>query len=359
MNKIDCVTELKGEYSVKVVEGDRAVYDSGWCKNTILSGGLQNLYNRDITTLTGVLDLGKSTASPGASGYGLKGIVTSPDSYTLLNIPRSKHSVYSENVGVNKNAARVFYSYFASNVATTEQNLNEFAIKSIDGAGAFARNVFNRTINLRPNQYVVLEYRLKVNRHYNFTSNLPFKTSTGHSFTVPCSGTCYNIPYNEMYRNDNELILINESSNLPVFNTKWPAAQNFAINNKEFSTFKPTEVGRSLNNITRTFSVSTVYYNISSRSIGLYNQINTLLLSRNTKIQFNNGLVNDAFAGVKLKFPLALYNYANNFFDIDGITPEVTQNTLSLYNNYRVYVTTTSRYNKFDIGLNYTWREVS
>jgi hypothetical protein len=356
MNKIDCVSELRGEYNVKVVEENRAVYESGWCKNTILSGGLQNLYNKDISTLTGLLDLGKSSALPGSLGYSLNGVVTRADSSIFLNIPRSKHSIYSENVGASKNASRVFYSYFASSIATTEQNLTEFAIKSIDGSGAFARNVFNRVVKVQPNQYIVLEYRLKVNRQHSFTSSLPFKTSSGHTFTVPCSGVCFNIPYNEMYRPDNELVLLNDNTNLPTFNSNWPIAQNFAINNKTSSTFRPIEIGRSINNNTRTYSVSTVYHNVSARPYGLFNQINTFVLNRNSGVQFSNGLANGSFVGIRFKFPLALYNYANNFFDVNGITNEVIENTGYIY---RAYATSTSRYNKFDIGINYTWREIS
>lgn len=361
MNKIDCISELRGEYNIKVLENKRTVFSSGWCKNTILSGGLVNLYNNDISSLTNILDLGKSSSLPGSQGYGLKGVIQPADT-PLLNIPRSRHSVFSESDGVVNNATRVFYSYFASDVSTTDQTLSEFAIRSSSNIGGFARNVFSRPVNVQRNQYIILEYILKVNRRHTLTTKLPFKTSAGHSFTVPITGVSFNIPYNEMYRNDNELILLKENTPLPAFGTNWPVSPNFAINNKAFSTFTSTEIGRGLNNTTRSYSVSTVFYNISAKPYGLFNQINTIALGRNSQITFNNGLVNDRFLAIRMSFPLSLYNYENNFFDINGITSEVVPNTtrpLHGVYDYRTYSTTSSRYNKLDLYFNYTWSEVS
>lgn len=359
--KIDCISELKGEYNIKVLEGDTTVYESGWCQNTILSGGLQGLYNQSITSLTGVLDLGTSTLRPGVAGYNLAGIISKPASSIFLNIPRSKHSIYTEKDTQNNNTVRVFYSYFASGVADTAQSFNEFAIKSENKIIAFARNTFKSAVTVQPNQYITMEYRMKVGRRYSFTSNLPFKTSGGQSFTVPCTGVAFNIPYNEMYRKDNELVLLNEATNLPAFGVQWPTTPKYAIRSRDFSIFTPTEIGYSLNNTTRSFTVSTVFSNISARSYGLFNSINTLLLTRSTKTQFEIGLPNSAFLGVKLKFPLALYNYENDFFDKDGISLDHNPYARCRPSNspYCYYGVIEARYNKFDIGINYTWREVS
>ena len=356
--KIDCISELTGEYNIKVVEGSNTIYESGWCRNTILSGGLQSLYNKGISSLTDRLDLGKSTSSPGISGYHLNGIISNPESSTFLNIPRSNHSIYTEKDTKGDSSVRVFYSYFASNVADTAQSFSEFAIRQSNNKNAFARNTFKTTVYIKPEQYIVMEYRMKVRRSYAFSYKLPFITSTGQSFTVPCSGVCFNIPYDEMYRNDNELILLDESSSLPAFGAKWPVLPIYAVRNRSFSTFKPTEIGYNLDKTTRTFTVSTVFSNISAQSFGLYNRINTLLLSRNSQQQFAIGLPNSAFVGIKLQFPLALFNYENNFFGISGISTE-QNSSVSVYQPYNYYNIVTARYNMFNIGINYTWREVS
>lgn len=358
MNRIDCKTELEGEYNIKVIEGDRSVYESGWCRNTILAHGLQDLYTNSITSLTESLDVGTSTLYSGSAGYSLNGIVALPESSVFLNIPRSKHSIYNDK----KKSTRVFYSYFASSVATVEHRLNEFAVKAVGGTRAFARNVFKGTVVVLPNQYIVFEYRLHVKRSFSFTSKLPFTSSSGHTFTVPCTGVCFNIPYNEVYRSDDELVLLNEPSDLPTFDVNWPAKRKFAVASRGFSTFRPSEIGRGLDNNTRAYSVSTVYANISAQPYGLYNQINTLLLSRNSNVQFSSDLPNSGFLGIKFKFPLALYNYENNFFDINGITTSVNENTLSpynLYRPYRYYVTDFSKSNKLDICFVYSWRETN
>jgi hypothetical protein len=325
MNKIDCISELRGEYNIKVLEGDRVVYESGWRKNTILANGLSQLYSNDASVLTAVLDLGSSSSLPGTQGYDLQGVVTPASQSEFVNIPRSRHSVTTENL-----STRVFYSYFSSRIATNNETVREFAIKSSATGAAFARNVFLAPILIESNQYIILEYRLKINRYHTFTTKLPFKTGSGHTFTVPITGVTYNIPYNEMYRKDNDLLLVKDKTPLPTFGTNWPATPNFAITNRLFSTFKPHEIGHGLDSNTRTYSVSTAYYNISARPYGLHNQINTLILSRKSDSVVSNELVNDKFVAMRVAFPLALYNYENNFFGVNGITTNEEEKTLVL-----------------------------
>lgn len=360
--KIDCISELRGEYNISVLEGDRTVYESGWCQNTILSKGLENLYDKPILNLTGMLDLGNSDQYPGVEGYNLDGVVDPSDSTTFLNVPRSRHTIYTEKDAQGVGSTRVFYSYFITNEADSPQTFAEFAIKS-DKRTAFARNTFKNKVTVQTNQYIVMEYRLRVRRSYSFTSKLPFETGSNQLFTIPCSGVCFNIPYNEMYRNDNELSLLAESSNLPPFGVKWPEFPTYGIRSRIFSTFKPTEIGYSLDNTTRSFTVSTIFANISAQPSGLYNRINTLLLSRSSDVQFDLSLPNSAFLGVKFKFPLALYNYENSSFDINGT---ISENIViaKCYGDgpYRCYPrkdAPISRYNKFDILINYTWREAN
>lgn len=360
--RIDCISDLRGEYNISVLEGDNTIYTSGWCQNTILSSGLQNLYNKTVTSLTGILDLGKSDALPGAEGFNLTGVIEPSDSFTFLNVARSRHTIYTEKNAQNAGTVRVFYSYFITNVADSPQTFAEFAIKS-DKKNAFARNTFKSKIVVQENQYIVMEYRLRVRRNYSFTTKLSFDTGGNQTFSIPCSGTCFNIPYNEMYRNDNELILLSENTNLPEFGVKWPLIPTYAIRSRAFSTFKSKEIGYSLDNTTRSFTVSTIFSNISAQPNGLYNRINTFLLTRSSNVQFDIGLPNSAFMGIKFKFPLALYNYENDFFDVDGSTSESIVIAKcygeSMYRCYPRPDAPKTRYNKFDIWFNYTWREVS
>lgn len=325
MNKIDCISELKGEYNIKVLDGGRVIYSSGWRKNTILASGLTQLYTQDPSTLTQILDLGSSSAKPGAQGYSLSGIITPAEYSDFLNIQRSRRAITNEG-----ESTRVFYSYFSTKVASDTLTLREFAVKSTITGRAFARNVLTVPVVVLPNQYIAFEYRLKIRRYHTFTTKVPFKTSSGHTFTVPITGATFNIPYNELYRNDNVLILLKNKEPLPEFGSSWPTLPEYAVRNKLFSTFRPKELGHGLDESTRTYSVSTVFSNISSKPVGLYNQINSFVLSRNTSRTYSTELTNNNFLAINVSFPLSLYNYENGIFNVDGPTNDIDLQKITL-----------------------------
>lgn len=336
--KIDCAAELHGEYNIKVIENNNTIQESGWSKNTILSGGLVYLYNNPITALTQYLDLGKSNLFPGKSGYMLNEIVSIPDYAAFRNIPQRNTQAYNET-----STTRVFYSYFTSNPSPAKQVFNEFAIKPSPLSGAFARNVFTTPVTVLQDQYIIFEYRVRVQYNNTFTQNLRVFTNNNQTFTIPCTGFTYNIPYDELYRPDNELFLVTNKENIPIFGSMWPRPAKFAVLSRDYSRFLPTEIGYSIDNITKTFTVSTSYLNVSARPLGLHNNINTIILSRNTSKTFPQSLPNDKFFGVKFEFPLCLYNFITNSFDLSG---ESSYNTSVM-----------SRNNRMDLAFNYSWRE--
>jgi hypothetical protein len=335
--KIECKTELFGEYNIKVLEKTNTIFESGWCKNTILSGGLSALYDNDITNLIKYLHLGTSREKPGTEGYGLTNIIQRSE---LCNIESSDIQTYAENI-----SSRVYYSYFVTDPlpsARSSINLNEFGVGSKSDGDCFSRNVFLTSVEIEPGQYIVFEYRVKLNRYSAISNDLTFYTKDT-SFIIPISSVSYSFPYSEVYRKDNQLMLLRNDEPLPQFGEKWPRISDYSIVNRNYSTFNATELSSSINHDTKTVTVSTAFYNVAATPIGLYNEINTLLLTRNISSFYPYEFNQEGFLATKLQFPLCLYNFINDKFDIYGIGDTVTE--------------VPSRNNKLDFYVNYSWCE--
>lgn len=340
MNKIDYVSKLRGEYNVKVVREDGFIYETGWCKNTILSGGLASLYNTDPVNLIKYLDLGKSNQLPGTHGYGLTGILTPPDTASFYNILNNDIESYTSNI-----SSRVYYANFVTVPSPIQHTVREFAVKSSPLSGAFARNVFNEPLVIDVNSYLIFEYRLRLDRYSVVNKNLKFNTSDGYTYSVPITTASLNIPYNEVYKTKNQLLLLRNTTAFTKFGDNWFNGPSYAVANRQYSLFDSTETGRGHDN-TRSYTVSTVFANISSTPLGLFNEINTIAITRDTSQKYNSEFPYEIFTATRVGFPLALYNFATDYFDISGTT--FTRS---------IEIGEASTQNAFNIYVNYTWSE--
>jgi hypothetical protein len=341
MKRIDCITRLAGEYNIKIINNSTTVYESGWSKNTILSAGLAGLYDTDPADLIKVLDFGKNNALSGVAGFTLSGVLVLPDSVDFYNIPSGNTESYNIS-----NDTRVYYSYFSTKPSTITHTIQEFAIKPSLSASAFARNVFSAPLLIEANSYVIFEYRLKLNRSATFISNLPFSTHDGYTFTVPITTVALSIPYTEIYKKNNKLLLLENNESFFEFGKKWPEISKYALGSESYSMFPSTEIGRGVDTATRTFAVSTVFTNVSSELIGFYNNINTLVIMRDNSEQYDVEFPNSYFTATRLKFPLTLYNFSNDYFDIYGRSLTRSEE-----------IGNASRRNAFNLYYNYIWSE--
>ena len=342
MNKIDCITKLKGEYKIKLIKDDALIFETDWSKNTILSAGLASLYNTDPTDLIKYLDLGKSNTLPGTAGYGLTGIITPPDTASFYNVLNNDIESYTSNV-----SSRVYYANFVTLPSPITHTIREFAIKASPLSGAFARNVFKEPIIVDANSYLIFEYRLKLSRYNNLTTNLKFNTGDGYTYTVPVTTSALNIPYNEVYKTNNQLLLLRNNTPFTEFGSNWPKSPSYAVGNKQYSLFDSVELGRSHSN-TRSYTVSTAFINISSKPIGLFNEINTLVITRDMSKNYGAEFPYEFITATRLEFPLSLYNFVTDYFDISGTT--FTRS---------VEIGKDSNYNAFNFFFNYTWSEAN
>jgi hypothetical protein len=342
MNKIDYITKLKGEYNVKVVQENGFVYESGWCKNTILSGGLASLYNTNPVDLIKYLDLGKSNQLPGTAGYGLTGVLTLPDTASFYNILNNDTESYTSNL-----SSRIYYANFVTAPSPIQHTIREFAVKSSPLSSAFARNVFSDPITVDINSYLIFEYRLKLDRYSISNSDLRFNTNDGYTYSVPVTTASLDIPYNEVYKTKNQLLLLRNTSAFSRFGDGWPESPSYAIANRQYSLFDSFETGRGHTN-TRAYTVSTVFANISSTPLGLFNEINTIAIVRDPGQKYNTEFPREIFTAMRVEFPLALYNFATDYFDISGTT--FTRS---------VEIGEKSTANAFNLCINYTWSEAN
>lgn len=336
---VEQITELKGEYNLFVYSNTQEIYNTGWCSNTILSGGLVNLYNSTVINLINRLDFGQSSQLPGSLGYGLSGVIdVNP---ILSNIVVNTNNTFIENL-----STQVYYSRFQTQPLSAETTLREFCIRST--TEGFSRNVFDQEVVVEAGQYIIFEYRLKACRRVKEHSNIPFSTPSNTTFNIPTSSSVFNIPYPEVYKPGSVLILTENTEDLPkTYNIQWPNPIKFAVRNRIFSTFNSKELGRSIDHSTRSYTVSTAFVGVSSAVTGLYNKINTLLLSRPSDSYNTIIYPYDNFIATRLKFPLVLYRFPPQFFqssDIYAYAPLINELETS---------------NRIDLYYNFTWAETT
>jgi len=342
-NKLDHITEIRGEYNLSVFHGIDKLYTTGWCTNTILSGGLVNLYNSNVIDLINRLDFGLSTSLPGTDGYGLSSVI-SPASGVLVNIQPNAQNTFIQDL-----STQVYYSRFQTPLLTSNISLNEFCVKS--QTTGFSRNVFIEPIFVERDQYIIFEYRLNACRSITYNSNIPFSTPSNRTFNIPVSSVIFNVPYPEIYRPGSQLILLQNTETLPnQYNILWPDQQVYSVVNEAFSTFKSTEIGRGINNDTKSYTVSTAFYNVSAAPVGIFNQISTILLQRPTGNYNNIVYPFNSFVATRLKFPLTLYKYPSEFFQSFDST---------YYSGSTSLIKEDGIYNAFDLFYNFTWRETT
>lgn len=343
-NSLDTDISLYGEYRLRVVENTRTVSDTGWCKNTILSGGLVSLSSFSISDALYYLDLGTSNTLPGSNGYKLNGVVTKSANSEFLNVLRDSLQTFTDSL-----STKVYVAGFSSDItSTTTETLKEFAIKAIDGTG-FSRNVFPASVTVNYGQGVNFEYRLSIGWNGSRDVVVPFKTRSGDTFStffIPTTSTSFNIPYDRVYYSGNKLILL-KNETLPKFNDNISSQLIFAFNNKFFSTFNPTVISSAIDHTSRIMNVFEEYQNITAPDLtGVVDNVNIALLVKDgeTSIPSNN------FLATKFAFPLALYNY-NSVEDINIIPVNNTGVNIGLYNKFKQ--------NVLSLCYRYAWTEAT
>ena len=321
----DIKISLHGQYKISIQSDDCIDYDSNWCNNTILSGGLAELYSYTFLEIMSLLDLGSNSTLGGSSGYGLSGVVSSILPFT---------NIYNDfrDTFIDSTTSRVYHAYYTSIKAPYDITVSEFAVKRKQAGVAFARNVFTESYQVKKGQHINFQYRLKVNWESTVDTKL-LTVSTGiSSFTVPTTSATYNIPHNRAYYNNNKLVLANaansviDKSALPLFGDNYPGdVFNFAINSSnQKSIINPTEVSRG-HNEGRTYSVSTRYSNITSRADSVaINFINNAYLVSDGEID----IPSNWFYITRFAFPIIIYN------EVAACAGVATSNKLSLTYNY-------------------------
>ena len=341
MNKIDFNIGLVGEYKIKILNNNIVKYESGWQRNTILSSGLASLYGAEISNLLDYVDFGSSTALSGSTGYYQTGIITQPTQSNYVNVSRSSYNINYENL-----STIIHYNSYITPAVASSLTLNEFAIKSSTNANAFARNVFANPIILNKNDNLEFVYRLKLNWKSNVQKSLKFITADGYTYYVPVTSSVYQIPYsNATYQSGSTLLVTKNNEPLPAFGQDYPNPISYGIINSLYSTFSSIELGHNINNNTKTYTVSTVYYNISSRVFGVYKDINSIILSKDNTVNKTS-----KYFVAKLKFPLALYKIQTADFTNLNINCECCEPN-------DIYLTAPSRINYFNFFINYSWSE--
>lgn len=335
--------QLKGQYKFNIIEDNEVVYSTPWCNNTILSGGLVDLYSNSILDMLQYLDIGKSNQFSGVAGYGLSGVIE-PSIFT--NILRDDIETYQDTL-----SSKSYYTSFTSSKSISSFEIKEFAIKksSNSSQGAFARNTFIESYTITPNQIINFEYKLTVGWGSTTTTSLPITgNDVGYTYTIPITSTTYNIPYDRVFYNNNYLFLISNvydefnlvQTSLPTMGDTYPYYFDWGINDSTTSTYKPTEILSSINNTTRTFNVTTLYKNITcSENAGIFNNITTALLVKDGDITSYN----HSFNVTRFAFPLAVYNDFSTC-----VTPLSDQITT---------ISSTPKFNILSLAYTYTWSE--
>lgn len=328
MNNISRNIGLYGEYRITVNQNNTVIKDSGWCKNTILSSGLELLFSTSIPQCLQSLDLG--TNSTDAGNYTLSGVITPSLNTELLGI--SSNNVQYHPLG---NIQSYYATYSSPAASFQSETINEFCIKGQNNTIGFARNVLVQPIVVNIGQNINFEYRLSLTYNINAeVGNLAFKTPND-TFYLPISSCQYNLPNIDEQKptevgkivDNYPLVLTQNSDSLPSFGDLYPSQYVYAVNKSPIqSTFTPTVVFSGLDPYNKSFTAITEYKNLSTPlNSGIFDNINSAILTYNDK----------GFHITRFDYPLALYNYKSIVTSI-STTPdyEYNQNLLSLFYKY-------------------------
>jgi len=322
MSEINYNIGLCGEYRLTVLDNKTVVSDTGWCKNTILSGGLAYLATSSILGGLSYVDFGTSNLYSGE--YNLTGVLTPSINTELVNVSSNNIQYYSLN-----SSTQVYYATFSTkNASNNSETLNEFCIKTGNQIG-FSRTVLPDPVGVSIGQNVNFEYRVSVDYSNEHQSNVEFVTYSGNSFYIPVTSKSYNLPnFDNDITSVGKLIdtyplyLLQNNDELPSFGSNYPQERIYGINDSQTqSKFYPSIVYSALDNSTKTYSVITEYNNLSAPiDTGVFSNINTALLTYK----------DSGFYASRFAFPLALYNtslYASN-------TAVNSSNLMALYYKY-------------------------
>jgi hypothetical protein len=333
-DNINVDIKLKGQYRFSVKENDTIIYTSPWCKNTILSSGLVDLYTYDIPSIINYLDIGSNNSLPGTQGYVLSGVLSATE---FKNIYRDIVESYQDTI-----SSKVYIASFSSDKAITDVSMKEFAIKRSADSTGFARNTFTSVYNLSAGQLINFEYKLTVNWSSYLTSNLPVTgNSKTYTYTIPITSTTYNIPYDSLYYKNNVLFLLGNIYNadgsiyesLPTMGADYPLFFDWGIDTPSFSIYPPNEISASIDNITRKYTVSTSYSGIACEpNSEVFSNIKTALLVKDGDLTQQT----NKFNATRFAFPLTVYSSI-------VVCPSTLPSNTS--------------YNNITIGYNYTWGE--
>lgn len=346
MSVVDAKINLCGEYRLKVIEGDTILSDSGWCKNTILSGGLIRLATLPFSGIINFLDLGTSSALSATPNYSLSGVVSPSSNSVFTNVERDNFQIIYNSTYPN---LRTYYASFTTQLADTiTETIREFAIKPFAGStvDGFSRATLTNPVQVSFNQAVNFEYRLSVDwASYVERDYTPFRTapytigspaSSYNTFYIPTTSTIYNIPEDRIFNPLNKLILCKNNEQFPAFGDTYPDPIQYGLETEASSTFNPTTLSAYLDKSKKCFNIITQYSNISApQGAGVLSGINTaILVSPDT---------NTRFLATRFKTPLTLYNY-ERLSDVIGLS------TYSSY--YDIF-----RKNLLGLNYRYAWGE--
>lgn len=314
---IDVNYKLRGMYRYSLYTQDELFYTSNWSRNTILSSGLIELYQKDIPSILNMLSLGQSNALPNSNGYGLSGVIT-PTSF--INIPRSDFQSYIDN---NTPSVKTYYTSFNITTSSTPITLREFAIMSTPTTG-FARNVFQEEITVPGNSILNFEYKLEVDWEETQTTTTLIDNVSSNTFFIPISVTTYNIPGDKLFYSNTKLLLNQYNGSMPVFGEDfWKQNPNWGLTTKTNSTFNISQTLTAIDNITRKLTVTTLYNNISAP---VYSGFNANINSFNLVLDGDTNIKNNSYFYCRFAYPLNLYNQVT----VDSSTSYFQYNLLNL-----------------------------
>ena len=336
IDNVNVNIKLKGEYKLNIIENNSVIYSTPWSNNTILSGGLVDLYSNSIPDLLMYLDIGTSNLLSGSNGYGLSGVI-SPSIFK--NVLRGSIETYQDTL-----TSKSYYTSFTTTAATANTTISEFAIKRSPLSGAFARNTFLSSYSILEDQIINFEYKLTVGWGSTTTSRLPITgNNSNYTYTIPITSTTYNIPYDRVYYNNNYLFLLGNiydesylpQLSLPNMGDAYPYFYEWGIKDSATSIYKPTELLSSIDNTTRKVSVTTIYRNIKCNSnAGVFDNITTALLVKDADLTSYNY----KFNATRFAYPLVVYNdyYTCNFTEtqVKALSTAPEFNILSLAYTY-------------------------
>ena len=336
-NTLNCTVDLKGTYNVKIIRNNEIAYNSDWCNNTILSGGLMALYNTDVPDFINYLDLGVSGSLGGSAGYYLNGILAAPPLSSFINILCDNKESYIEGL-----SSKVYKATFSTISASQDISLQEFAIKPALSSNAFARNTFGSAIDVLMGDILEFTYKIKLNWYNTTASTAKINTGDGYTYSIPLTTYTYNIPvYDRPYYNKNYLVLTTNNDPITAIGAPWPVQLKVGISTPSKSSFPPTEIGYSINHSTKSVTVSTVYTGVQSNVTGIYRDISTFLIIPDNSLELDH-----RFTATRFAVPFVFYNISNLYYNLTGISNDTTSPFAGTFLR-----------NRYNFNYNYTWRE--